>query len=266
VSYENQRTAIAALVNENWTTTPVVWPDANFKAPAYTRSRSAPAAFIEVRVESIGADRVTPVWTEFRGAMELRYYQEPIGSEQLLLQRVDALEAIINVGHIGSPIIYWDAPFLEPGGVEYGEEWTQATLRCPFRRYRDSTTTEILTLAGQGDTQITITETAHGFSRDDFVGESGGSWAKAIADGVGPLADGVVSAVIDADTFVLTVIGAVKLTGHAWGSAVVQLYLSQSTAGAATSTAPTTGLSQQVATVVDANRIFVNQYPAVNMG
>lgn len=267
MSYADRRTVIAALVNSNWTTTPVHWPGENRTPPAKTQSKTAPAAFIEVVFESIAAERVTPVWSQFDEAMELRYYEESIGQgENLMLQRIDELETFINSGDISSPPIYWMQPFMEPGTVDYGDEWNVATLRCPYIRFRDSSTTTELILAGQGSTQMTITQASHGFAAKDWIGDASGAWEKAIADGLGALATGVVSSVIDADTFVLTTIGNVKLTTHGWGSTPAPLYLSQTVAGAATLTDPTTRLSQQIATVADADRIIVNQYVAVDKG
>jgi hypothetical protein len=161
---------------------------------------------------------------------------------------------------------------MEPSNITFGDEWNKAQIRLPFKRMNaggnpsggPSPAPEIITLAGQGATQITLVELSHGLSAGDFVGIASGTWSKAVADGVGPLSSGVVSTVVDDDTFVLTTVGAVRIDSHGWTEG--PLYLDQSTAGTATSSAPSSGIYQQVAIAVDDDRIIVNTYVAQNLG
>lgn len=102
-----------------------------------------------------------------------------------------------------------------------------------------------------------ITQAAHGFAAKDWIGFDGTSWVKVAALEASPRCDGIVSSVIDANAFYFLPSGLLTLTGH--GYTAGPLYLSQVTAGAVTSTAPTSGVSQQVAIVYDANRLVVQQ-------
>jgi hypothetical protein len=266
--FENERTVVGTLLNANWTTTSIAWPGATFATPSRTSDPTAPAAWVAFDLENLSRERLTPAWVQSNDAAEIEYYEEELHQgDSLIRQRVDDLMAIFNDAADVDGSIYFDEPFLEPSTIQYPGakgEWRQVTIRVPIRRFNDLTTTEILRLAGQGDTQIVITESAHGFAVGDFVGESSGTWSKAIADGVGVLSSGVVSTVIDVDTFVLTTVGAVKIASHGWSAG--PLYLDQSTAGDATSSSPVTGIRQQVALAVDTDNIIVNQYIAENLG
>jgi hypothetical protein len=264
----NERTVVGTLVNSNWLTTGIAWPGATFATPSRTSDPTAPAAWVAFDLENLSRDRITPAWVQSNDAVEIDYYEEELHQgDALIRQRIDLLMAIFNDAADVDGSIYFDEPFLEPSTIQYPGakgEWRQATIRVPIRRFNDISTTELLRLAGMGDTQMVITETAHGGAVGDFFGESAGTWSKAIADGVGPLSSGVISTVIDVDNFVLTTVGAVKITAHGWSAG--PLYLDQSTAGTAGSSAPVTGIRQQVAIAVDADRIIVNQYIAENLG
>ncbi len=257
--FENEYTVIATLLNDNWTDTAIAAPGTNPTMPTKTGKASTAVGFLEWRLENVFAEKRTPSWIQYDNAIELIYYEEAAGQgDTVIRQRMDTLLAIFRDAHTST--IYFDEGFLEPAGIEYGEEWYVAQVRVPFSRFSDVSSTEVLVLAGQGANQLVISETAHGFAVKDWVGQVSGTWSKAIADGVGPLSSGVVSTVIDADNFVLTTIGALLLEAHGWSAG--ELYLDQSTAGAATSTAPTSGVSQQVSTVDSVDQIIVTQYVA----
>jgi hypothetical protein len=269
--YATARTAIATLFNANWSHSEVVFPGSDFTPPDPTGNASDPANWLQIDFEDELAERLTPEWVQYNGAILARYAEEAAGQGNAqILDRVDEITEFVQAAHTTSPIIYWDHPYLEPGGINYGDEHYIAELRCPFRRFQQlssgggAAVEGELILAGQGETQVTITQVGHPFAVGDWVGQSG-TWVKSIADGIGTLAQGVVTTVVDADTFVLTAAGAVRITAHGWGSTPAALYLDQATAGAVTTTIPTSGLLQQVGTIVDADRIIVNQYLGVNL-
>jgi hypothetical protein len=266
--FANERTVVGTLLNSNWLTTTIAWPGADFTEPSRTADPTAPAAWVSFDLENLSSERLTPAWVQYNDAVEIEYNEEEAGQGDATMRtRIDTLMAIFNDAADVDGSIYFDEPFLEPSSIQYPGsvgEWRQATIRVPIRRFQDISTTQLLRLAGMGDTQMVITESGHGFAVGDWVGESSGTWSKAVADGVGVLSSGVVSTVVDANDFVLTTIGAVKIASHGWSAG--PLYLDQSTAGAATSSAPTTGISQQIAIAVDADRIIVNQYVAENFG
>lgn len=106
----------------------------------------------------------------------------------------------------------------------------------------DSTTTEGIawkTIPDGTSVSKSFTQTAHGFAVGDVIYNNAGTWAKAKADADATSETiGMVSAVADADNFTLTTGGYISgLSGFTAGSTY---YLSDATAGALTSTEPTT--------------------------
>jgi hypothetical protein len=103
-----------------------------------------------------------------------------------------------------------------------------------------TTTQAIANLGGGGDSSAVtkdIAQTGHGFVAENALYHNGTIYAKAKADSA-TTSDvvGIVSAVIDADNFTLTTSGNITLTGATAG----QYFLSDTTAGLATLTPPTT--------------------------
>lgn len=109
-----------------------------------------------------------------------------------------------------------------------------------------------------------IAQTAHGLTIGTWVSLDGGSdlFTAAQAFNGNPPALGVVSRVDDPDHFWLTTQGDVLIAAH--GLAVGPIYLSRSVPGSATSTAPASGILQQLGTVYNADHIIVGQ-PLVQM-
>jgi hypothetical protein len=102
---------------------------------------------------------------------------------------------------------------------------------------------------------------------------SAAPWVRARADVASTLALGVVvqgdfertSGGFSPETgqFYLTHGGPALVPGHGYGDTPgIPIYLSQSTPGAGTVTAPTSGLVQQVGVTIDADNIFFFPYPA----
>jgi Major tropism determinant N-terminal domain len=110
-----------------------------------------------------------------------------------------------------------------------------------------------------------ITQAAHGFAPLAPVYHNGTAWALARADSANTVASGIVSAVVDANNFVLTMAGMIDLTAH--GLTVGHWYwLSQATAGVMTSTQPSTGIAHSLAFVPTANTVLVKIGQAVQQG
>jgi hypothetical protein len=83
---------------------------------------------------------------------------------------------------------------------------------------------------------LTVAAAAHGFVVGDVLYNNNGTWAKARANAIATTTPtGVVSTVTDANNFIITLAGAITLSGLTQGL----YYLSAATAGLLTVTAPT---------------------------
>lgn len=97
---------------------------------------------------------------------------------------------------------------------------------------------------------------AHGLSAGNAVYRVDSStWAKAQANSEATVAMGVVVSVPTSTLAHISVGPTASVQAHGLGAGGTKLYLSQVTAGLLTATAPTSGISQLVATVLDANRL-----------
>lgn len=101
-----------------------------------------------------------------------------------------------------------------------------------------------------------VTKAAHGFTVLTPVYFNGTTWLGAQANTEASAAQGVVTKVIDANTFEVTTHGAVTIAGHGLGATASTYYLSQ-TIPSLSAAKPTSGLLQSVLFVRDANTIFV---------
>lgn len=108
----------------------------------------------------------------------------------------------------------------------------------------------------------TLTKSSHGLSVADAVTVAG---TKARANSTTTLARGVVTAVPTSGTYTIVTSGYATLTAHGLGTAGQSLYLSQGTAGLLTSTAPVTGIIQEVGEVYDADTIYVGPIVATTV-
>lgn len=110
-----------------------------------------------------------------------------------------------------------------------------------------------------------INQNTHGLSVNNPVKLSAGSYAKAKADTeANAEVVGIVSAVADADNFTLLTEGYYTSTGH--GLTVDSIYfLSESTAGALTSTAPSTAgqINKPCVYVKDANTLYFHNWRGI---
>lgn len=110
----------------------------------------------------------------------------------------------------------------------------------------------------------TFTQVAHGLSVGNMV-YFDGIWRKAKADAATTLAEGLVSEVSGDNIIVVLINGIfVSVTAHGLGAAGTTLWVSDSTAGALTSTEPSAGgsYSQVVGQTIDANTIALQTLDA----
>lgn len=142
------------------------------------------------------------------------------------------------------------------GGAIQSVPATQSGLS--FRVYKDNTTAsaDASIDATQGYLQ---SQSAHGLSVGNLVYNNAGTWTKARANADTTLAEALVVAVESTSLFRVRYIGPgeVTYTAHGLGAAGTKLYLSQGTAGAITTTAPTSGIRQQVGKVLDTNKLIL---------
>ena len=111
-------------------------------------------------------------------------------------------------------------------------------------------------IGGGGSTQFEVTQASHGFSVGEGIYHNGTNWVKGQADDSATLAYYVVTEVADANTFIAADFGRVEAASH--GYTVGQYYfLSESTAGLATTTEPSTGFSNPLFYVEDANTLQI---------
>ncbi len=121
------------------------------------------------------------------------------------------------------------------------------------RREPPSTTTTVSSGTGSGDTvQWAEPQVAHGFSANDVVSHNGTIYVKADRDDPTLTAIGFVGAVADADNFTLVQSGKLTMSGLTPG-----YYWLDSTAGAMTSTVPSSGIKQCLGIAVSATEFLV---------
>ena len=112
------------------------------------------------------------------------------------------------------------------------------------------------------------TQTAHGISDNDTVyRNSSGDWVKAIATAESTLADGIATFTKDANTLrVLTVHGQIVLSAAHGFTVGAKLYQSQTTAGARTTTLPTSGWIQRVGRAISSTETLWHPQTDRNSG
>jgi hypothetical protein len=124
---------------------------------------------------------------------------------------------------------------------------------------------ELAPVGGAGGTTIDITQTAHGFAVGNGVRHNGTSWVKGMSDLATTTSTFVVTEIKSANRFVAYQFGRVEITAH--GFTVGEFYFqSNSTAGLATSTEPTSGFSNPLFFVESANFIQVMVFRPSQIG
>lgn len=155
-----------------------------------------------------------------------------------------------------TPGTFWGAfTITYPSGDVQTVPASESLTYRVYPDYSELTAAEEDTVA-QGDLQ---SQSAHGLSVGNLVYNNAGTWTKARANADTTLAEALVIAVESTSLFRVKYIGPgeVTYTAHGLGAAGTKLYLSQGTAGAITTTAPTSGISQQVGKVKSTNKVIL---------
>jgi hypothetical protein len=231
-------------------------PNRKVVRPAVSSDLGRPSKWLawDIRYEGASSETVGRTRT-VRGSLYAQaWVQANAGVDEVvnLMERLDALTDSATSGTFAlSP--------LSPGDFDDGESdpsWYIREMEVPFLRLGSFSLEDIVTIAGVGSTSTTyITEEPHGLNVRDWVGRSTGAWRRVRALDSEPSVLGLVSEVLSDTAFILTSSGGLKLPSHGWP--VGPLYLSQTSAGQASGTAPSSGVLRQVAEVVDEDNVIV---------
>jgi len=148
-------------------------------------------------------------------------------------------------------------------GYVVGSTWIDVTADKTYVCVDSTPTTAIWNqidggAAADAVVEADIVQTTHGLTLLDSVRFDGTNWVKALADSAGiQTAQGIVSKVVDVNTFDVTSFGSIIAIAH--GLTVANYYwLDQTTSGASTVVQPSSGTSQSLFYVRDANTVFVS--------
>ena len=161
-----------------------------------------------------------------------------------------------NLSASTDPLVTSDAS----AGYAVGSLWINTSLDKVFQCV-DSTNGAAVwnNLGTSTPTKLvdSISLTSHGFSAGQVIRKTGSSYVTAQANSeANAVVFGVVETITDANNFTVVYAGKVTKIGHGYGIGSI-LYLDQSSAGALTTTKPTSGVSKPVAVVSDANSFVV---------
>jgi hypothetical protein len=109
--------------------------------------------------------------------------------------------------------------------------------------------------SGGGSVAETVSLVSHGFVVGDCLHRQGGSWLKASATQLTTLADGVVSRVIDSDTFEFSFQG--KISGLSGLNSGTVYFLDRATSGAVTSSPNDLGIKQPIYAAISTTEAYI---------
>lgn len=255
MSYALEEDAIRDRLVALWDTTAIAWPNVQYDptpGTAYVRFTVRHGLAFQSELGPEGNERVP-------GVVLLETFVPQGQGVQTVRTYSDSLAAIFRRVHLddmvfGTPTAR-EAMTQEPG-------WYRWTVECPF--YRDETIGEESEVAIYGSRSVT--QAAHGLAVKDWLKLASATWAKAQATAGNLSLPAVVTSVTSTSKFRAVTDGAANLPSHGYGAAGTTLWLSQATAGAVVTTEPSTGLAQQVGTVLDADHVLVQRFPAVDKG
>lgn len=161
-----------------------------------------------------------------------------------------------NLAAATDPLVTSDAA----AGYAVGSIWINTTLDKVWQCVDSTNGVAVWNQLGADSTtslKETISLTAHGFVAKNIIQKTASSYQKSLADSeANAAAVGIVESINGADTFTVVYGGKLAATAHGF-TVGATLYLSQSSSGALTSTAPTTGVLKPVAIASDANSLIV---------
>lgn len=145
----------------------------------------------------------------------------------------------------------------DPSSLSNGDLWYNSATG-KFRAYQGGAAADVIGGgSGSGDAvSKSVSQASHGLAVKDVIRHNGTSWVKAKADAPGTLGIGVVTAVADADAFTVTLAGYATMTSHGL-TAGEYYFCSTATSGLLTATEPTSGYSNPLLFVLDANTAIV---------
>lgn len=235
----------------------------SFKPPTVDPSNPSAAIWARLSIQSqpgsgrpacLGAN-APRVWDEYVTVQH--FAPAGMGIGNLLSQKVDETLGIfsrktIATGDVVIRLKDADPPMRVP--LPADAAWQQINVTVPFSVFNDISG---VTGATEGATVRDFTQASHGFSLGTAVyRKSDSTWALARANASGTLAHGV-AVRIAGDAFTVGW-GGFHGFEHGLGSTPADIYLSQSTAGLLTTTAPTSGWYQRVGRVIHGTLLLLN--------
>ena len=268
MTWEAELSTVRQLLRANWSTTPIAWPGEHFERPAQSGDPTAPSAYLRV-----GWNHNPPIQggmsaqgvRVYPGLITVMIMVEPHTGTRLFREYADTISAIFRTVEPTADRIWFDEPWYRFHGQD--GEWVRADLNIPFTRLHSFGVTDAADLAGAVSDVETVTQTAHGFAVGDVLSwdeaAAPDDWALAVGDGVQNLRlVGLVTAVPDVNTFRVATGGSSVVTAH--GETIGALWIDTATAGALTSTEPTSAANpgkrrKLFGSATTANRITVVQ-------
>lgn len=243
MTWEAELSTVRQLLRSNWSTTPIAWPGEHFIRPDQTGLQNAPGAYLRVgwnHDPAIQGGMTAQGVRVYPGLITIMIMIEPHVGTRLFREYADTISAIFRTEEPTADRIW----FLEPWYRFHGQdgEWVRADLNIPFTRLESFGVTDSADLAGSVSDVVTITDVAHGRAVGEAITWDEAAtplvWALAIGDGVQKLhLTGLVTSVPDVDTFRVATGGSNVVTAH--GETLGALWVDVTTAGALTSTEPT---------------------------
>ncbi len=260
--YAGERLIIGTLLAANWTACPIFGPNEHIVPPGPSSDPANPASWIAWDHSYDRAEQITmDGGDQVEGSTDFSIWQERHTGDSVIRAHMDRLDALFKAA--ATPAIQFRT--AEPGDYDTDDVGYGRLYSVPFIRWDLLSAGDLATLAGVGSTSRTVGQDGHGFAQKDWLAKDPGSglWIKALAAQGEPRCDGVVSQVVDADTFLLTSTGVVSLPGHGWADG--PLYLSQSTRGLGVTAPPSSGISRLLATVIGPSDVIVIQAQEVDL-
>lgn len=265
MSFETERDVIRQRLYSQWgSITEISWD--GFNGSPYLKREGV--EFIRPRVED-GESEWVGIAAGMRrerkyGTLVIDVFQ-PIGTgDERGVQLCDSLIAIFSPCSTG-PVRFDRRGWAYDVGIDLTMFGQFYVWRVFLPYYREATVPYLV--APEEGVGVLQNETAHGFSAHNLIRWNGTAWVKAIATASTTLADAIVVQVVNANQFMAVYLAEreLELTSHGMGGGGVALYLSASTAGLVTSTAPSNPgeYVQQVGRVKNANALILQSTAAV---
>lgn len=251
------RSRIAAL----WTDTSIAWPNRPFSpatGTAYLRVTIRNGDSLQPYLGKTSQRRSVGVVIGDVFAPSVKADNSGMGDNAARVLADSFAAMFRNSEHDG--IVYREPSAREAALQE--EPWYRWIVEVPY--YRDWTPGGISEVAVYGN--YYVEQAGHGLVVGDWIKGVSGTFSEAQADAEANLSWPGVVVEADSGSFRFAALGKANLPAHGFGAAGTKIFLSQGTAGAATTSEPGSGWVQQVAKVIDADHVDVQTWPVVNKG